>query len=193
MKRRHLHSAQPKRPADACWVHLGASIDTSTQNETFMADGDKLVAFLKRPESSSSVLLLLADFNRRFDPSVVNGAVHTENHKVDYHDNKARPLGKETMWSMKGRPAPPALAGVVWRWPPLPLVLGTGIKWHMNTIIGSNFPNIFNFHRTRKRVQERGSTNPDLMSTPDSKNVNDPDQKGASQATRCSCCFKRRL
>lgn len=89
-------------------------------------------------------------FNRYWDPSIVNeagwGCSHW-NYKVDYHDNKMCPLGKGTMWSMKGRTVPPALIGVVW------FGCSSPCSWnwyqmaheHYNR---SNFPNIFNFHRT---------------------------------------------
>lgn len=104
------------------------------------------------PVVLSSKLLFLDTlcFNWCWDPSIVNGAgwgCSHRNYKVDYHDNKMCPLGKETMWSMKGRLVPPALIGVVW------FGCSSPCSWnryqmaheHYNR---SNFPNIFNFHRT---------------------------------------------
>lgn len=57
------------------------------------------------------------------------------------------PLGKETMWSMKGWPVPPALIGVVW------FGCSSPCSWNQYQMAHehynrSNFPNIFNFHRT---------------------------------------------
>lgn len=100
--------------------------------------------------SSTLAFLDTLCFNWCWDLSIVNeagwGCSHW-NYKVDYHDNKMCPLGKETMWSMKGRPVPPALIGVVW------FGCSSPCSWnryqmaheHYNR---SNFPNIFNFHRT---------------------------------------------
>lgn len=56
------------------------------------------------PFSERSFLDRLS-FNWCWDFSVVNGAgwgCSHQNYKVNYHDNKMCPLGKETMWSMKG-------------------------------------------------------------------------------------------
>lgn len=118
------------------------------RNISFLMDNDKLVFHL-----SFFSKLLFPDtlcIKWCWDLSIVNGAgwgCSHQNYKVDYHDNKMCPLGKETMWSMKGRPVPPALIGVVW------FGCSSPCSWnryqmaheHYNR---SNFPNIFNFHRT---------------------------------------------
>lgn len=100
--------------------------------------------------SSKPLLLDAHRFHRCWDLSVVNAAgwgCSHRNYKVDYHDNKMCPLGKETMWSMKGRPVPPALIGVVW------FGCSSPCSWNQYQMAHehynrSNFPNIFNFHRT---------------------------------------------
>lgn len=62
---------------------------------------------------------------------------------------------ERSMWSVEGRPRPPALGGVA-ALAAAPLVLGSAIKWHMNTIIGAIFETS-STSTAQKRIQERSN------------------------------------